>query len=129
MTWRSPPGWRNFDDTKKRTMDKYHVNIRLLRKRLGKNQEEMADMMGIQRSTYGRFERGDTHMFTPNARKFMRATGFSPEDILDLDGDLRSGILREAGVEDKVYELSEEVKDLRNVIELLSAKIDKLSKK
>ncbi len=129
MTWRSPFVWRNFDDTKKRTMDKYHVNIRTIRKRIVKNQEEMADLMGIQRSTYGRFERGETHLFTANARRFMRATGKRPEDIIDLDGDLRTGILREAGIEDRVYELSAEVKELRAIIESLSEKIDKLSKK
>lgn len=110
-------------------MDKYHENIRSIRKRLGLTQEAAADAMGIQRSTYGRFERGETHILTANARRFLRATGKTLEDVVDLNGEERGGLLREASVEDRVYEMSEELRDLRAIIEMLASRIEKLSKK
>lgn len=110
-------------------MDKYHENIRSIRKRLRLTQEAISDMMGIQRSTYGRFERGETHLFTANTRRFLRATGKTVEDIVDLNGEERGGFLREASVEDRVLELSEEIRSLRSITEMLAARIEKLSKK
>ncbi len=110
-------------------MDKYHENIRSIRKRLALTQEAISDMMGVQRSTYGRFERGETHILTANTRRFLRATGKTVEDIVDLNGDERGGFLREASVEDRVLELSEEIKNLRAIVEMLASRIEKLSKK
>lgn len=110
-------------------MDKHYENIRTIRKDLGMTQEVMAEAMGVQRSTYGRFERGETHMLTPNTRKFLRATGKSIEDIIIPEGAARTGLLRQASLDDRVEELAEEVRSLRAIIEMLAARLEKQGKK
>ena len=110
-------------------MDKHSENIRIIRKELGMTQEEISEAMGIQRSTYGRFERGETHMLTANTRKFLRATGKGIEDIIYPDGATRTGLLRQATLDDRVSELTEEVRNLRAIIEMLAARLEKQSKK
>jgi len=109
-------------------MDKYHENIRTIRRRKGLTQEEIAEAMHIQRSTYGRFERGETHLLTPNARRFLKATGLSLEEFLEFHGKITDGYLSEATVNDRIYEILDELRDQREILNRLNAKIDGLGK-
>ena len=110
-------------------MDRYHENIRKFRKNLGYSQEALADAMDMQRSTYGRFERGETSPFGPSMRKFLEFTGRAPEDIFTPESDEPGGYLAEGSVMDRVDELSDEIRELRKIVEMLSDQIEKLSKK
>lgn len=124
-TWHSPPICRNFDK-RLNGMDIFHENIRRVRRDMHLSQEEIADRMGIQRSTYGNFERGKTNLLCPNMVKFSEAVGLTAEEILCAGSSGRGGFLNEGDLEDRLYDLSEELKAQRRIIEALSGKIDKL---
>ncbi|MBR4826985.1 MAG: helix-turn-helix transcriptional regulator [Bacteroidales bacterium] len=96
---------------------------------MGLNQEAMADEMKVQRSTYGRFERGDTSLFAPTMRKFLKFSGRTPEDIFTPEQDEFDGYLAEGTLSDRIDELSEEVRNLRKIVEMLAGQIEKLSAK
>lgn len=109
-------------------MNKHYENIRTIRKSLGLTQEAMAEAMGVQRSTFGRFERGETHMLTPIARKYLRATGKNPEDLIISDSSVRTGLLRQASMDERIDELSQEVRSLRSAVEMLAARLERPGK-
>lgn len=109
-------------------MNKYYESIRTIRKSLGMTQVEMAEAMGIQRSTFGRFERGETSLLSPNGRKFLRATGKELEDLLYPDSSVRYGLLRQASTDERVDELTEEIRSLRTIVEMLAARVERLCK-
>ncbi|MBR4808851.1 MAG: helix-turn-helix transcriptional regulator [Bacteroidales bacterium] len=102
----------------------YSEMIRSLRVRRGYTQEAMADAMGVQRSTYGRFERGEIKIFTTNFIKFMKVLEIDPEEVICPD---EGTFLSDRTFQDKVDDLAEEVRDLRKIIEMLAARIEKLS--
>ncbi|MBQ1682692.1 MAG: helix-turn-helix transcriptional regulator [Bacteroidales bacterium] len=79
-------------------MGKVHEYIKKLRIQGGYSQDEMADLMGIERSTYSNFELGKTNLFSRNLAKFARVIGKDEEDILlgepRLRGYLSENILQ-----------------------------------
>lgn len=107
-------------------MDKYHRKLRALREEKGLSQEAIAFEMGIQRSTYGKFERGESGLFSQNLYKFLEVTGFSINDVLEDDEKLVNGYFADGSLQDRIDELSDEVKALRQTVEGLVAEIGKL---
>jgi len=103
-------------------MDRLHENIRRVRMRLGYSQDDMAELMDIERSTYSNFELGKTKLFGSSMTKFAKAVNMSEEEILLDGGPLTAGYLSAGGIEERLD-------SLEGRIEALSAKLDKLSRK
>ena len=110
-------------------MDKYHERLVSLRKERGFSQEAMAFEMGIQRSTYGKFERGETGLFSPNLEKYLKATGLKVEDIFEGGQQVLDGILYSRDAEERIDELCEEINGLKEKIEELTAVVLELCKR
>ena len=107
-------------------MDKYHKRLKELREQSGYSQEALAFDMGIGRSTYGKFERGETRLFSHNLEKFFHATGFTLDDLTDAGSKPVHGILSEGLLSDRIDELSEAVKAQQELIESLLVAVEKL---
>jgi transcriptional regulator with XRE-family HTH domain len=99
-------------------MDKFHENIRRARISRGLSQIEAADKMGIDRSTFNKFERGKTRLFSDNMELFAEAVGMTAEEI--LLGDNPVGYLREGSLEDQI-------RDISSKIDLLSVQLEQIS--
>ncbi len=115
-------------------MGKVHEYIKKLRIQGGYSQDEMADLMGIERSTYSNFELGKTNLFSRNLAKFARVIGKDEEDILLGEPRLR-GYLSENDIAerlDALYEkvdiLSRQNETLIEIINALIVKVDSLKK-
>ncbi len=103
-------------------MDKFHENIRRVRERLGYSQDVMADLMGIERSTYSNFELGKTRLFAKSMTRFAKAIGLTEEEIL-LDGSqLTAGYLQSGVLEDRL-------EAVESKIDAISDKLDAILKK
>jgi transcriptional regulator with XRE-family HTH domain len=59
--------------------------IKLLRTMRGYSQENMADMIGVSRLTYGDMERGTAKITDNHLQKIAKALGCSVEDIKTLE--------------------------------------------
>ena len=105
-------------------MDQFHDNIRRERIKLGFSQGEIAEKMGVDRSTYNKFERGKTNLFTDNMHKFAEVVGKSEEEI--LLGDNPSGYLREGSLEDRMTELDSKVDLLSVQLEQVFSAVQKV---
>ncbi|MBO4670867.1 MAG: helix-turn-helix transcriptional regulator [Bacteroidales bacterium] len=108
-------------------MDKFHENIQKVRIKLNLSQEVIADKMGIDRTTFNRFETGKTALFSKNMRKFAKVVELSEEEI--LLGDNPSGYLREGSLEDRMQELSDKIDFLTVQLDRISSAIQKLTGK
>ena len=103
-------------------MDKIHENIRRVRVRKGYSQDEMADLMGIERSTYSNFELGKTMLFSKNMTRFAEVVGMTEEEIL-LDGSpLTAGYLQAGLLEDRIEAMEDK---LDTILSLLSGRKEK----
>ncbi len=63
-------------------LDVLHTRIRDAREKAGLTQEEMADRIGIGRTTYINFENGQTNLFSKNLHKMVAVLGVSEEELL-----------------------------------------------
>ncbi len=100
-------------------MDRFHENIRRARLKKGYSQDDMADLMGIERSTYSNFELGKTKLFAKCMTRFAETLGMSEEEIL-LDGSpLTAGYLQAGVLEDRI-----DAQELK--LDRLSEKLDKV---
>lgn len=79
----------------KMAVDKIHTSIRRLRESKGLSQSELAQELGMGRTTYVNFETGKTNIFCKSLTKFARYFGLSEEDVLLLDEEEGRGVLRE----------------------------------
>ena len=104
-------------------MGQVHEYIKKLRIQKGYSQDEMADLMGIERSTYSNFELGKTNLFSRNLTKFAQVLQIDEEDILLGEPKLR-GYLSENDLAERLDALSEQIEALTETINLLSLKID-----
>lgn len=100
-------------------MDKLHENIRRIRFRKGYSQDEIADLMGVERSTYSNFETGRTKLFCRCMTLFAEAVGMTEEEILMDNGPLTSGYLQAGGLEDRVDSLERKIDKLLEAVERL----------
>ena len=109
-------------------MDKLHENIRRVRINSGYSQDEIADKMGIERSTYSNFELGKTRLLSRNMSKFSNVTGLSEEEILLGDAAGR-GYLSEGVLSERIDALSANIDGMASQLEALTAAVDKLRRK
>ena len=109
-------------------MGKVHEYIKKLRVKSGYSQDEMADLMGIERSTYSNFELGKTNLFSPNLAKFAQVLGLSEDEILQGEPKPR-GYVSEGELSDRIDELSGKIDILSCQVETLTETINLLSQK
>ena len=69
--------------------------VKSLREELGATQDVFAEALGMDTSTYWRFEEGNTRILNPNIYKIARHTGRDVEEI--LLGRARIAELRDEG--------------------------------
>lgn len=65
----------------------FSTRLKILRKREGKTQEEIANMLGVKRATYGEYERGK---ITPSIEKLdqmAKILGTTPQYLIGWEGD------------------------------------------
>lgn len=111
-------------------MDIFHELIRKERLSRGLSQEEMADRMGIQRSTYGNFERGKTNLISPMMYRFATALGTSPEEIWGIEAPRAvHGYLQEGDLEDRLEVLEDRMDTVSRQLGVLITEIEILSGK
>jgi transcriptional regulator with XRE-family HTH domain len=108
-------------------MDRFHENIRRARIQKGLSQLAAAEKMGIDRSTFNKFERGKTHLFCENMQLFAEMMGMSEEEI--LLGDNPAGYLREGSIEDMIQDLGSRLDLLSVQLEQISSAIQKITGK
>ena len=111
-------------------MDKIHENIRRIRMRNGYSQDEMADLMGVERSTYSNFETGKTKLFSKSMSLFAAAVGMTEEDIIIgaiPPGRLTSGYLQEGGVSDRLDAVEARMEELCGLLQRMSVQLDNLA--
>ena len=63
-------------------LDTVHTHIRQAREKAGFSQTEMAEELGVGRTSYIAFENGRTRMFNPIAGKMATRLGISLEELL-----------------------------------------------
>lgn len=111
-------------------MDIFHELIKKERRSAGLSQEEIADRMGIQRSTYGNFERGKTNLISPMMYRFATALGKTPEEIWGLEAPgTMHGYLQESTLEDRLEVLEDRMDTISRQLGVLITEIEILSGK
>ena len=63
-------------------LDTVHIRIRQAREKAGFSQTEMAEELGVGRTSYIAFENGRTRLFNPIAGKMAARLGLSPEELI-----------------------------------------------
>ncbi len=63
-------------------LDELHIKIRRAREQAGFSQEEMAEELGVGRTTYINFETGRTRLFNPLLESMAGRLGISVEELL-----------------------------------------------
>ena len=109
-------------------MGKVHEYLKILRQRQGLSQDDMADKMGIERSTYSNFELGKTNLFSPNLAKAAQVLGVSEDEIL-IGAYSERGYLSEGGLFDRIDVLSAKVDAMDSRIETLTKIVNNLLQK
>ena len=109
------------------SMDRLHENIRRVRMRLGYSQDDMADLMGIERSTYSNFELGKTKLFGSSMSKFASAVKMSEEEILLDGGPLTAGYLNAGGIEERLDAMETRLKAMEASIGAVETTLGKIS--
>ena len=62
-------------------LERFGRRLRELREQLGKSQEAMADLIGVDRSYYGGIERGTRNPSIKILFRFCKSTGIKPEEV------------------------------------------------
>lgn len=83
----------------------FHENLRSLRERLGKTQQQIADEMGIDKSTYCGYETGKRQPDVKKLKQLAAILGVSGDELLETvlaknepqDTAHQSNVLRLAG--------------------------------
>ena len=109
-------------------MGKVQEYVKTLRQRQGYSQDEMADKMGIERSTYSNFELGKTNLFSPNLAKAAQVLGVTEDDIL-IGAYASHGYLSEGGLSDRIDMLSNKVDAIDARLEPLTGIVNRLLQK
>lgn len=99
-------------------MEKTLENIRRIRTRLGYSQDDIADLMGIERSTYSNFETGKTNLFCKNLSRFAEVVGMTEEEIVSGESKSKTyGYLQEGNVIDRLDALEAKIDGLTSMLE------------
>ncbi len=117
--------------------DFFHTNIRLARERAGLSQAELADDIGVGRTTIVSLEGGRTHLFNKNIPKVAARLGISVEEYVCGDGveellrDESSRAERERALikeyEQRIQVLQDRLDDAHHLNEALQANVDSLT--
>ncbi|MBQ9462304.1 MAG: helix-turn-helix transcriptional regulator [Bacteroidales bacterium] len=105
-------------------MSKVLENIRRIRTSNGYSQDQMADLMDVERTTYNNFETGKTRLYSKSFSRFASVMGMSEEEIIfgEKPG-LTHGYLQSGNLEDKINSLEEKVEELGAAVGKLSDRI------
>lgn len=99
-------------------MEKTLENIRRIRIRLGYSQDDIADLMGIERSTYSNFETGKTNLFCKSLSLFAKVVGMTEEEIISGSSrPLTTGYLQEGNVIDRLDVLEAKIDGIAAMLE------------
>jgi len=107
--------------------------IRLLRTMKGLSQENMADMVGISRLTYGEIERGKSEPTTDRLEKIAEVLGISTDDI-ETFGDKVSNFFDQcnspqvnAGIKHTNHQTNHyDAREMQHALEKAQLEIEKL---
>lgn len=66
-------------------MTEFNENLRKFRKEKGLTQKEMADRLGINMSTYSRYETGNREPYVPMVKKMADILGVTGDELIGLD--------------------------------------------
>ncbi len=102
-------------------MEKTLDTIRRIRLQRGYSQDEMADLMGVERSTYSNFETGKTKLFSKSMSRFAEVLGITEEEII-LGGPrpLTAGYLQEGTLEDRMEAIESKLDTLNELLRQLN---------
>ena len=96
--------------------------------RNGYSQDEMADLMGVERSTYSNFETGKTKLFSKSMSLFAAAVGMTEEDIITgSNRHLTAGYMQEGGVADRLDSFEARIEEMHGMLEKMSVQLDSLA--
>ena len=110
--------------------DKTHTDIRKFREKTGLSQAMMAEELGIGRTTYINFEKGNVRLFSKTLTKFAEYLGMTEEEVIfsgygpadELLKDRRSfEDEKRAVVEDYENRLSAANEKIRSLYEIIKA--------
>ncbi|MCR4859317.1 MAG: helix-turn-helix domain-containing protein [Bacteroidales bacterium] len=80
--------------------DLFHTRIRQAREQAGLTQAEMAEELGVGRTTYVAFEVGRTQLFNRQVGKMAKHLGITPEELLLGVTDEEGLLLQKADFEE-----------------------------
>ena len=113
-------------------LDPIHTRIRDAREKSGLTQEEMADRIGIGRTTYINFETGRTRLFCNHLQETAAVLGVSEEELLfgprPDEGLLRDQLALDAWKRQLVEDYENRLAELRAKLETAQAEIAKQEK-
>ena len=109
---------------RKISSEKICERIRNAREKKGFSQGEMANQMGVDRSTYINFEHGRTQIISEHLPAFAKIIGMSEEELLLGESEPGSHYLHEGDVSEQIDDLSLRLERIELNLELILAKLD-----
>ena len=98
-------------------MKKTLENIRRIRLERGYSQDDIAELMHVERSTYSNFETGKTKLFSKSLSRFAEVVGMSEEDIVTgTERPLTHGYLQEGNLVDRIDVVEAKIDALQDLI-------------
>ena len=92
-------------------------NIKDIRERLGKTQEEVAQMLGIERGTYSNYELGAREIPMPLMVRLAHVLGVELSDLAATDGPAKQDALLVAfRVDDLAPEDEKTIREFKDVV-------------
>ena len=119
-------------------MNKLHDTIKLLRNKAGFSQDSIADVLGINQSSYAKIERGETELTLSRLQKIATLFNISVIELLTYDNNKEYGSLivnnnqNSIGVQNNYaaeVELKQEITDLKNRVKYLEERVNSLTEK
>lgn len=106
-------------------LDSEHIRIRQAREQAGFSQIEMAEELGVGRTTYISFETGRTKLYNKLVTKMADRLGFEPEELLYGQRPDEALLRDQASIDDWKRNL---VNDYEQRIAILQDKLDAANK-
>jgi transcriptional regulator with XRE-family HTH domain len=119
-------------------MNKLHETIKLLRNKAGFSQDSIADVLGINQSSYAKIERGETELTLSRLQRIASLFNLSVIELLTYDNNKEYGSLvvnnnqNSIGVQNNYaaeVELKQEITDLKNRVRYLEERVNSLTEK
>lgn len=109
---------------RKISLEKLCERIRLAREKKDISQGEMANMMGIDRSTYINFEHGRTQIISEHLPAFAEIVGISEEELLFGEPESASHYLHEGDVSEQIDDIALRLDRVELKLGLILAKLN-----